>query len=101
MAKIKFPTEEEFVKNAAEKALDEILYDGKSIREWIKIIAKQEPETGRWIGDEIQGEIDGQIVKAFICSKCGAISVFRITDGKIVNGDLCPNCGARMSEVEE
>ena len=57
---------------------------------------EQEPKTGHWISDAIQGEIDGQIVKAFTCSKCGAISVFRMTDGKIVNGDLCPNCGAKM-----
>ena len=60
-----------------------------------------QPKTGHWISDAIQGEIDGQIVKAFICSECGAISVFRITDGKIVNGDLCPNCGAKMQESEE
>lgn len=59
-----------------------------------------EPKTGHWISDAIQGEIDGQIVKAFICSECGAISVFRITGGKIVNGDLCPNCGAKMFEPQ-
>lgn len=37
-----FPTYEEMVKNVAEKALDEILYDGKSIREWMKIIIEHE-----------------------------------------------------------
>lgn len=58
-------------------------------------------KTGRWISDAIQGEIDGQIVKAFICSECGAISIFRMTGGKIVNGDLCPNCGAKMVESQE
>ena len=62
---------------------------------------EQEPKTGQWISDAIQGEIDGQIVKAFICSKCGAISVFRMTDGKIVNGNLCPNCGAKMIDPQE
>lgn len=61
----------------------------------------QEPKMGHWISDAIQGEIDGQIVKGFICSECGAISVFRMTGGKIVNGDLCPNCGAKMQEVED
>lgn len=55
-------------------------------------------KTVHWISDAIQGEIDGQIVKAFTCSKCGAISVFRMAEGKIVNGDLCPSCGARMVE---
>ena len=39
----KFPTYEEMAKNVAEKALDEILYQGKSIREWMKIIIEQEP----------------------------------------------------------
>lgn len=38
-----FPTYEQMAKNVAEKALDEFLYDGKSIREWIKIIVEQEP----------------------------------------------------------
>lgn len=41
-----FPTYEQMAKNVAEKALDEFLYDGKSIREWMKIIAEQEP---KWI----------------------------------------------------
>lgn len=57
-------------------------------------------KTGHWVSDEIQGEIDGQIVKAFICSECGAISVFRMTGGEIVNGDLCPNCGVKMVEEQ-
>lgn len=57
-------------------------------------------KTGRWISFGIQGEIDGQIVRAFTCSKCGAISIFRVSNGNIVNGDLCPNCGAKMQEVE-
>jgi predicted Zn-ribbon and HTH transcriptional regulator len=58
-------------------------------------------KMGRWIDSvAVQGEIAGQIVKAFNCSECGAISVFRMIDGKIVNGDLCPNCKAKM-EVEE
>ena len=53
-------------------------------------------QTGHWVSDVIQGEIDGQIVKAFTCSECGAISVFRMSGGKIVNGDSCPSCRARM-----
>lgn len=38
----KFPTYEEMAKNVAEKALDEFLYDGKSIREWMQIIASED-----------------------------------------------------------
>ena len=63
--------------------------------------ATLQPKTGRWYNTAIQGEIDGQIIKSFICSECSAISVFRMAEGKIVNGDLCPNCGAKMEEVEE
>lgn len=47
-----FPTYEQIAKNVAEKALDEFLYDGKSIREWMKIIVKQES-----ILDKIRAEI--------------------------------------------
>ena len=39
---------EQMAKNVAEKALDEIFYYGKSIREWMKIIVEQEPKT-EWI----------------------------------------------------
>lgn len=37
-----FPTYEEMAKNVAEKALDDFLYNGKSIREWIQIIASED-----------------------------------------------------------
>lgn len=38
----KFPTYEEMSKKVAEKALDEFLHDGKSIREWMQIIASED-----------------------------------------------------------
>lgn len=38
----KFPTHEEMAKNVAEKALDDFLYNGKSIREWIQIITSED-----------------------------------------------------------
>ena len=68
--------------------------------EAIKLL-EQDQRTGHWVDAAIQGEIDGQIVKAFICSECGAISVFRMIGGEIVNGNLCPNCGANMEEQEQ
>lgn len=37
-----FPTYEEMAKNIAEKVLDEFLYDGKSIREWMQIITSED-----------------------------------------------------------
>ena len=38
----KFPTYEEMAKIVAEKALDDFCYEGKTIREWIQIIAEQD-----------------------------------------------------------
>jgi len=38
----KFPTYEDMSKKVAEKALDEFLYDGKSIREWMQVIASED-----------------------------------------------------------
>ena len=38
----KFPTYEDMSKKVAEKTLDEFLYDGKSIREWMQIIASED-----------------------------------------------------------
>lgn len=40
---MEFPTKDEFAKEVAEKALDEILYEGKTVREWVEIIVKQQP----------------------------------------------------------
>ena len=55
---------------------------------------------GHWISLGVQGEIGGQIVQSFVCSECGAISVFRMASEYLLNGDLCPNCGAKMTESE-
>lgn len=129
-----FPTYEEMAKRVAERALDEFLYNGKSIREWIQIIASEDcisrqevldlvnsdwkyeglesdienlppvrpqEKVGHWVSFGVQGEVDGQIVKAFTCSECGAISLFRMIDGKIVNGDSCPNCRAKMKRSDK
>lgn len=40
---MEFPTIDKFVKDVAEKALDEFIYEGKTIREWVEIIIKQQP----------------------------------------------------------
>lgn len=83
--------------NAAKR---EIALSGEYERAYERGKADAQPKIGRWISFGIQGEIDGQIVRAFTCSKCGAISIFRVSNGNIVNGGLCPNCGVKMQEVE-
>ncbi len=53
----KFPTYEEMAENIAKKALDEFLYDGKSIREWMQIIASEDC-------------ISRQAVVGYLCTHC-------------------------------
>lgn len=39
---MKFPTMEEMAKDVAEKALDEYIYEGKTIRQWVEILKDYE-----------------------------------------------------------
>ena len=41
---MKFPTYEKMAKDVAEKALDEYVYQGKTLREWIQIILESQDE---------------------------------------------------------
>ena len=59
---MEFPTIDKFAKDVAEKALNEITYEGKTLREWIEIIVKLQPYE-----DCISRE---QTLKAF-AEKCG------------------------------
>ena len=42
----KFPTIEEMAQNVAEKALDEYEYNGKTLRQWVEIIAATDNNVG-------------------------------------------------------
>lgn len=79
-----------------------VLADKADLMDVLEKDASYSPDAqdkkGKWVNGVEQGEIAGEIVKAFNCSECGAISVFRMIGGKIVNGDLCPSCGAKMEE---
>ena len=35
---MKFPTVEEMAKDVAEKAMDEYIYEGKTIRQWVEVL---------------------------------------------------------------
>lgn len=86
----KFPTYEQIAKDVAEKALDEFLYDGKTLREWIGIITDRKAKTGRWV--EVIDEINSFGSKTWHheCSICGN------TDSGWGEYKYCPHCGARM-----
>lgn len=89
----KLPTYEEMGKKVAEEALDEI-YGGKTIREWIEILVKQQPfvipqpKTGEWIDDR--------------CSECGK-GIEDLIDSREwyenEQPNFCPFCGIKIQEV--
>lgn len=74
----KFPTYEEMGKKVAEKALDEFLYNGKSIREWIQIITAEDAVSRQAVEEMIKAEmpergmceIEGDKEKETVCEVC-------------------------------
>ena len=83
---MKFPTYEEMGKEIAEKALDEYLYKGKTLREWIEIISAEEKQT-----NTAEWKIVGKTTLHYECSKCGEA------------GDkwdkYCKHCGRKMTNA--
>ena len=62
-----FPTYEEMAKNVAEKALDDFLYNGKSIREWMQIIASEDCISRQQAIDKMQ-EMEDEDDEMYGCS---------------------------------
>ena len=88
---MKFPTYEEMGKEIAEKALDEYLYKGKTLREWIEIIiAEKQTNTAEWLSQN--GE--------YVCSECG-YEVWGSGISVMNEWKYCPNCGSRMKGVNQ
>ena len=48
MSKLRFQTVEEMAKKVAEKAIDEYVFEGKTIRQWVEIILRDR-DAHRWI----------------------------------------------------
>lgn len=127
---MEFPTIDKFAKDVAEKALDEFIYDGKTIREWVEIIAKQEScedcisreavleilEKEEFKGDAIY-EIEKKLPPVTPTRPTGkwiagvdrwgdiatTVNGYRCSECCAFNADkdnFCPNCGAKM-EVDD
>ena len=79
--RMKFPTYEEMGKEIAEKALDEYLYKGKTLREWIEIISAEEKQT-----NTAEWKIVGKTTLHYECSKCGGAGISGISIANIVDG---------------
>lgn len=84
----KFPTYEGMVKKVAEEALDGYIYKGKTLREWVDVLAQTQwipcserlPEVGQRVIATVKS-IDGNYVRETIYGKYGF---------------LCGNCIAWM-----
>ena len=86
---MKFPTYEEMGKEIAEKALDEYLYKGKTLREWIEIISAEEKQTNtaEWISDN----------GITYCSNC-KYEVWGSGLSVLPEWKHCPCCGRKIAE---
>ena len=127
---MKFPTYEEMAQNVAEKALDEYEYKGKTLREWVEIIAAFELSTNlaevgtdaisrRAAIDALYSvdEYNSRSVKAIkqlppiqpkrgrwidgYCSECGAHAPFWAMASTYHKSNFCPNCGVDMRGEQE
>lgn len=80
MAKIEYPSEEEFAERIANKALDDFIYQGKTIREWVDILKDySKREKGHWVPG---GDFPLR------CSQCRR--------GSVQHENFCMSCGADM-----
>lgn len=87
---MKFQTYEEMGKEIAEKALDEYLYKGKTLREWVEIISAEGKQTNT---AEWKIENNGGTTMWYKCSACGNA------------GDkwdkFCKHCGRLITNAEK
>ena len=120
---MKFPTIEEMAQNVAEKALDEYEYKGRTIRQWIEIIASNDGDTiSRKAAIEAVGKLCDECDNSGWCGECridhpdkDAIDVLEalppvmprtgkwenIVDGIEYSWGTCDTCGARIPMAYE
>lgn len=79
---------EQMAKEVAQRVLDEAMYEGKTLREWIEIVKSRPPVVhARWIQEDED---------AWSCTGCGVFWTF-LDGGPAENeANYCPVCGARM-----
>ena len=95
MARIKLPTMsyKEIGEKGANYALDEVEYNGLTIRQWADKIT----------GGEYAPVVHGQwVYRNFdtICSECRKSAIFDEWEQQSET-EFCPHCGAKMDEEEQ
>ena len=66
MSKLRFQMVEEMAKEVAEKALNEYVFEGKTIRQWVEIILRDR-DTHRWIpcSERLPDDAERQILYVY------------------------------------
>lgn len=90
----------EYAEDVANRVMDQVEIEGKTLREWVRLIVSEEWAPvihARWYGTEYNGYSDeNPVFEVYQCSNCGA--EFRCSD---MDFDYCPRCGAKMEQEEE
>lgn len=78
---------EKYAKDVANRAMDQFEIEGKTLREWVRIIAAEEWAPvihAKWLSGDCKGAH---------CSNCEEYTAF-------IYGtyDYCPHCGAKMDK---
>lgn len=121
----KFPTYEEMSKEVAERALDEFLYMGKSLQEWMQIIASEDAisrqavldiaksSKSNWIDNSVLFKRVNELPPVTPQPKIGHWQlkidntnhlVWECDNCKGLQANItnyCPDCGIKMEEVEK
>lgn len=87
---VRFPTLDEIAKEVANKAIDDVIYRDKTIREWIDMFANNDVQVvkhSKWVGFPNNGVWDLK------CDNCHRVIPFGQTPETM---HYCPLCGAKM-----
>ena len=91
---MKFPTMDEFAQMVADKAIDEVEYNGKTLREWVEIISAIPvtaiPATDINVATKVGTNL-AEVGTDLISRKAAIEAVGRLCDG-CDNGGWCGEC---------
>lgn len=85
---MKFPTTDEFCQSVAKKALDEYIYNDKTIREWVNLILNQQERQ-----EECEWCSEFENNRKWLVSKGNGMY-------EEYTYQYCPMCGKKLGDYE-